>query len=71
LGYDDCTTYRFTGMGGANSVGLVPHAAGKQIVAIWVRSGCNISGEGPGFGLRYDNPNGCAVPCGAYSTIGN
>lgn len=71
LGYDDCTTHRITGLGSATSASFVPHVPGKQIVAVWVRSGCNLSGEGPGFGLRYDNPNGCSVPCMVYSTTGN
>jgi Flp pilus assembly protein TadG len=30
--------------------------AGKEIVRVWIKSGCNSSGEGPGYGERINNP---------------
>lgn len=29
--------------------------AGKEVTAVWIKSGCNSSGEGPGYGERIDN----------------
>lgn len=30
--------------------------AGKEVVGVWIKSGCNESGDGPGYGERIDNP---------------
>ena len=30
--------------------------AGKEIATLWVKSGCNSSGDGAGYGERFDNP---------------
>ena len=39
----------------ATFAGIGEHA-GKEIVGIWVKSGCNASGDGPGYGERFDSP---------------
>lgn len=36
---------------------------GSPIVRVWVRAGCFKSGDGPGYGRRFDNPNPCAGAC--------
>lgn len=35
---------------------------GSPIVKVWVKAGCFQSGDGPGYGRKFDNPNSCAVP---------
>src|SRR5690606_4616801 len=30
--------------------------SGKMITGLWVKSGCNQSGDGPGYGERFDSP---------------
>jgi LruC domain-containing protein len=30
--------------------------AGKTIIGVWIKSGCNASGDGPGYGEYLDNP---------------
>lgn len=39
--------------------------APQPIVTVWVKSGCNSSGDGPGFGDRIDNPTSsiCTKDC--------
>ncbi len=51
--YDDCTWERIT-----NPSGTLPGAGGngKTISHVYVKSGCNISHAGPGFGARFDGP---------------
>jgi hypothetical protein len=58
LGFDDCTTYKYDNLTGTTGSYTAP--AGKKIIAVWVKSGCYQSGDGPGFGWRVDNPNNCA-----------
>jgi Flp pilus assembly protein TadG len=39
--------------------------AGKEVVGVWIKSGCNASGEGPGYGERVLNPMDGSVAHGA------
>lgn len=66
LGLDDCSTTKFDGLKTAAGGWAAP--AGRSIVKAWVKSGCNDSGDGPGFGRAFDNPNTCAQ---AYNCAGN
>ncbi len=39
---------------------------GSAILTVWVKAGCYQSGEGPGYGRRFDNPLNCGqggAPC--------
>jgi hypothetical protein len=38
--------------------------AGEEIVGVWVKSGSNASGDGPGYGERFDAPEGGCDPVG-------
>lgn len=37
--------------------------SGSPIVKVWVKAGCFQSGDGPGYGRKFDNPVSCAGPC--------
>ncbi len=41
--------------------------AGKEVVGVWVKSGCNTSSDGPGYGERIDNPGTDSVVHGDNS----
>jgi hypothetical protein len=51
--YDDCTWERITNPSG---VLPAPGGNGKTISHIFVKSGCNVSHQGPGFGERFNGP---------------
>jgi hypothetical protein len=36
--------------------------AGKEITTVWVKAGANFSGDGPGYGQRFDLPVKPAPP---------
>lgn len=36
---------------------------GSPIVKVWVKAGCFQSGDGPGYGRKFDNPNSCGTSC--------
>lgn len=57
LVYDDCTWQKFDGLRGKTGsfAGTGAHA-GKTISHVYIKSGCYRSGEGPGFGRRFDGP---------------
>jgi hypothetical protein len=57
LQFTDGTTQKFEGLHGytGNFEGTGVHD-GKEIACVWIKSGCNESGEGPGFGERVDYP---------------
>lgn len=62
LGFSNCTTYKFDGLSGRTGTFCAPN--GQTIVAVWVKSGCNQSGDGPGFGRKFVNPlvsNSCTT----------
>ena len=70
LKFSDHTTQKFDGLSGLSQTfsGTGQHDQ-KCIVGIWIKSGCNLSGDGPGYGefiqnLDYDGR--CEhVPCDA------
>ena len=46
--------------------GQFRHPAGLSITTVWVQSGNNHSGDGPGYGERFDNPDHhetCGIAC--------
>lgn len=49
---------KFDGLSGVNgrfkATGVY---AGKKIIGVWVKSGCNKSGDGPGYGEYFNNPH--------------
>lgn len=58
LGFEDGEHQKFEGLSGYSATfeGTGEHA-GKAIACVWIKSGCNSSGEGPGYGERLDNPS--------------
>ncbi len=59
LMFDDNATYKFDNLnqGKTGTFQGVGRNAGKKIKTVWVKSGCNSSGDGPGYGERFDHPN--------------
>lgn len=57
LRYYDGSRQRFENLQSRQSTfsGTGPHA-GKRITTVWVKSGPNFSGDGPGLGERFDLP---------------
>lgn len=65
LVYTDCEWEKFDGLTStAGSFSGTGTNAGKNISHVYVKSGCYKSGEGPGFGRRFDGPcvNGNCAP---------
>lgn len=58
IGLDDCSTIKFDNLSSRSGSWVAP--AGRSIIKVWVKSGCNGSGDGPGFGRAFNNPNSCA-----------
>ncbi|MCC6622559.1 MAG: putative metal-binding motif-containing protein, partial [Deltaproteobacteria bacterium] len=57
--FADGTTQRFEGLNGHDGVFAgTGDNAGKQVVTVWVKAGANFSGDGPGYGERFDRPAG-------------
>jgi hypothetical protein len=52
----DCNgvDYKFDGLRG--KTGTYCHPSGLPVTRVYVKSGCFQSGEGPGYGRRFDNP---------------
>lgn len=58
LQFSDGRTERFEGLKGRTGVFKGTGSnANKLIVRCWVKSGCNQSGEGPGYGERFEDTN--------------
>jgi len=57
LAFTDGSHYKFDGLSGHNRTfqGIGAHA-GKTIATVWVKSGAYLSGDGPGYGYRFDSP---------------
>lgn len=56
LGFSDGSTQKFDGLSGTTGIFKGTGAySGKKIVKVWVKSGCNESGEGPGYGERFED----------------
>ncbi|MDQ3232682.1 MAG: hypothetical protein M3Q07_12760, partial [Pseudobdellovibrionaceae bacterium] len=55
LAFADGSHQKFEGLTGHDSqfAGTGEHA-GKEIVTVWVKAGANFSGDGPGYGQRFD-----------------
>jgi hypothetical protein len=68
LKFCDNTTQKYDGLGGLSGAfaGSGQHA-GKCIVGVWIKSGCNQSGDGPGYGEYVPNNNVAAGCCGQDS----
>jgi hypothetical protein len=58
LEFADGVKYKFNNLnqGKTGTFQGIGANAGKQIVGVWVKSGCNASGDGPGYGERFDSP---------------
>lgn len=58
LQFSDGTTQKFDGLKGKTGTFKGTGSnANKRIVRCWVKSGCNDSGEGPGYGERFEDTN--------------
>lgn len=58
----DGSRQRFEGLRGHTNA-FVPAGAREQaITKVWVKAGSNHSGEGPGYGQRFDAPDGTCTP---------
>lgn len=58
LQFSNGTVQKFDGLKGKTGVFKGTGTfAGKRIVRCWVKSGCNASGEGPGYGERFEDTN--------------
>ena len=51
---EDGVRRRFEGLSGGQ--GVFDAAEGKRIVRVWVKAGANHSGDGPGYGERFEAP---------------
>ncbi len=59
LEFEDGTNYKFDNLnqGQTGTFEGIGENAGKIISGVWVKSGCNKSGDGPGYGERFDAPD--------------
>lgn len=66
LEYEDGTRERYEDLNGnENAFAGSGENEGKVIVGVWVKSGANHSGDGPGYGERFDAPeDSCGDPGG-------
>lgn len=57
LGFSDGSHQKFEPLSGYSGTfqGTGQHA-GKEVVTVWIKSGCNNSNDGPGYGERINNP---------------
>jgi hypothetical protein len=64
LRFDDGSIQKFDELTGeAGTFAGIGAAIDKAIVTVWIKSGDNQSGDGPGFGERFDAPGAsCADP---------
>ncbi|MEZ6050230.1 MAG: hypothetical protein R3C02_02415 [Planctomycetaceae bacterium] len=58
LEFEDGTHYKFDNLnqGKTGTFEGIGANTGKVIAGVWVKSGCNSSGDGPGYGERFDSP---------------
>ena len=54
---DGSEDYKYDGLSGYSDT--FGEEFGKGIAGVWVKSGCNSSGDGPGYGEFFSNPYGC------------
>jgi hypothetical protein len=55
LEFENGERERFEGLEG--QVGTFSGTAGGRITGVWVKAGANFSGDGPGYGQRFDAPD--------------
>lgn len=56
LKFEDGTTQKFEGLSGHTATFAATGSfTGKCIVGVWIKSGCNLSGDGPGYGAWVAN----------------
>ena len=58
----DSTEFKFDNLN-QGQTGTFCSPDGQDILGVWVKSGCNLSGDGPGYGTYVEGP------CGSGSTI--
>ncbi|MBI1184551.1 choice-of-anchor A family protein [bacterium] len=59
LKFKDGSTYKFDGLSGySQTFSGTGSYQGKEIVGVYIKSGCNQSGDGPGYGEYVGNANG-------------
>ena len=51
----DGTHYKFDNLNQGNS-GTFCHPSGLPVATVWIKAGCYLSGDGPGYGHRFDAP---------------
>eukprot|EP00913_Durusdinium_trenchii_P022795 g21399.t1 len=63
LGFTDGDTYKFDGLnqGKTGTFQGVGNDSGKRIRRVWVKSGNNASGDGPGYGEKFDFYNNYTI----------
>ena len=59
---DDGSRVRHQGLKGQQNGFVAP--TGRSIVGVWVKAGSNASGDGPGYGERFDAPAGTCPDAG-------
>ena len=52
----DGTEFKYDGLNGYNGTFCSPD--GQDIIGVWVKSGCYLSGDGPGYGYFIESPCG-------------
>lgn len=68
LEFEDGTRERFEGQNGhTNAFSGTGANAGKLIARVWVKAGANHSGDGPGYGERFEAPVQACLPPAAGS----
>lgn len=68
LKFSDQTTQKFDGLSGTSiTLSGTGSNEGKCIIGMWIKSGCNLSGDGPGYGKwvpNFEYDGSCEVqPC--------
>ena len=75
LKFHDNTTQQFNNLvGKTRTLSGTGANAGKCIIGVWVKSGCNSSNDGPNYGAYFPNTsynNECALsaPCGPFFSL--
>ena len=62
LELEDGSHYKIEGLKGHLTTFVAPDA--QAILRVWVKAGSNHSGEGPGYGERFDAPEDSCAPIG-------
>jgi Flp pilus assembly protein TadG len=63
LAFENGHHYKFDGLTGlTGTFSGTGSYSGMTITTAWIKSGCNHSSDGPGYGERFDAPSGMAEP---------